>query len=244
MPFGSDPFRDTISSISNLVFTNGRVTNAFRQRSLSGQFSRCIQLYGSTVGHQCLSAAIPFGTRSYHSHPVQALTESPMPFGSDPFRDKKNEMVVFSRSVWSPMPFGSDPFRDISKNTTIKEDYRVVTNAFRQRSLSGLIHTHTSLCQKRISHQCLSAAIPFGTGLHVGNGERSAKLVTNAFRQRSLSGPKLALAKRKAEKESPMPFGSDPFRDSKISESKLAMNPLESPMPFGSDPFRDRQGRC
>ena len=37
-----------------------------------------------------------------------------------------------------------------------------------------------------------------------------------------------------------MPFGSDPFRDHRLSNNLKVIT--QSPMPFGSDPFRDRGG--
>ena len=37
---------------------------------------------------------------------------SPMPFGSDPFRDERSTDQVLRSFPQSPMPFGSDPFRD------------------------------------------------------------------------------------------------------------------------------------
>ncbi len=64
-------------------------------------------------------------------------------------------------------------------------------------------------------------------------------LVTNAFRQWSLSGP--SPCKTKLDNlyaESPMPFGSDPFRDLFL-QIQYVLEISLSPMPFGSDPFRD-----
>ena len=87
---------------------------------------------------------------------------SPMPFGSDPFRDPILARIAPYYPAGSPMPFGSDPFRDRELDEVKKE--------------------------LALSHQCLSAVIPFGTrSLRLKQGWGSCS--------------------------SPMPFGSDPFRD-------------------------------
>ena len=62
MPFGSDPFRDLI-----------------RPKLIQQLKSFC---------HQCLSAVIPFGTPLVRRGVEPVECGSPMPFGSDPFRDK------------------------------------------------------------------------------------------------------------------------------------------------------------
>ena len=80
LPFGSDPFRDT------------------------GKLS---PLTTGAVGHQCLSAVIPFGTRN-------------------------NAPLLRTAFSLSPMPFGSDPFRDKRKESNLKKALKAVTNAFRQ----------------------------------------------------------------------------------------------------------------
>ena len=108
----------------------------------------------------CLSAAAPYGTLQRHHRRLHP-NESPMPFGSSPFRDSglrsdcsgRNCLQCLSAAApfgttnslpadirpfdLSPMPFGSSPFRD----------------AWKWRELGA---TAASL-------QCLSAAAPFGT---------------------------------------------------------------------------------
>ena len=57
---------------------------------------------------------------------------SPMPFGSDPFRDSLVMFGSIIRLLSSPMPFGSDPFRDNGECGVECGTVSVVTNAFRQ----------------------------------------------------------------------------------------------------------------
>ena len=87
MPFGSDPFRDIAFEVSTLA-TIAR-------------------------GHQCLSAVIPFGTGQGQGEASEASEGSPMPFGSDPFRDQKNRKCVQSeyrnrhQCLSAVIPFGT-----------------------------------------------------------------------------------------------------------------------------------------
>ena len=96
------------------------------------------------VYRRLLTAAspMPFGSDPFRDVTVVVLAsiatmESPMPFGSDPFRDKRKRRnrILLCRS---PMPFGSDPFRD-----QLSDEMGIFEDAER--------------------HQCLSAVIPFGT---------------------------------------------------------------------------------
>ena len=105
MPFGSDPFRDL-------------------------WYLKIILL--TSVGHQCLSAVIPFGTKA----------------------EKLERRFV---RATSPMPFGSDPFRDQQAQSSRK--------------------------QYITCHQCLSAVIPFGTVFRISVPQWGMDGVTNAFRQ-------------------------------------------------------------
>ena len=142
----------------------------------------------SARGHQCLSAVIRFRTTLKPNAVCVNVNRSPMPFGSHPFQDR-----------W--------PFADILRQSPL------VTNAFRQSSVSG----------------------PGGCF----GGLRLELEVTNAFRQSSVSGRGVGVIDPPVVCHgSPMPFGSHPFQD--ILKSWLpALLAAKSPMPFGSHPFQD-----
>ena len=90
MPFGSDPFRDNkaLSLMFGRVFKCHQCLSAvipFGTLNLAGQ-GHMVQ-----PRHQCLSAVIPFGTKSVEFGYLSfGIHLSPMPFGSDPFRDRRN----------------------------------------------------------------------------------------------------------------------------------------------------------
>ena len=130
MPFGSDPFRDLeIEALNNL----------------------CLKL-----GHQCLSAVIPFGTTTTSNVPVH-LTYSHqclsavIPFGTGKHAGKTVAAVHGHQCLSAVIPFGTT-------------------------------HDKTPACHTSFCHQCLSAVIPFGTQ-YLFHLHDLFRVVTNAFRQ-------------------------------------------------------------
>ncbi len=164
-----------------------------------------------SMGHQCLSAAGPFGPVGINFSPALVLIghqclsaqrdlrrwkkankvghqclSAAGPFGPPHMRRQST-----SGKRWSPMPFGSGAFRPTSGMHKIARTVQRVTNAFRQRGLSAQNEGVLSIRWEK-SHQCLSAAGPFGPSPSSWKGSGKSPAVTNAFRQRGLSAPRQA----------------------------------------------------
>ena len=190
MPFGSHPFQDVeLGSLTRPLFATGHqcLSAVIRFRTFSSL--GCLLYW--LQSHQCLSAVIRFRTSNRSKDPVWIRQRSPMPFGSHPFQDAVRRAGSL-RAAWG--------------------------------------------------HQCLSAVIRFRTRRH-SEARLKTRIVTNAFRQSSVSGRKNMAGCSIDCGWSPMPFGSHPFQDAE-SPVRAVRNAAASPMPFGSHPFQDWEQDC
>ena len=214
MPFGNRPSRDL--SIPALPASgNDRVSNAFRQSSLSGLGKPRKNPMDSEL------SPMPFGNRPSRDTKLAAANEicrqvSPMPFGNRPSRDLKLETKGIYPIKGSPMPFGNRPSRDWNVIRNIRQGAKCL------QCLSAIAPLGTHKTAHGILQDLAASPMPFGN-----RPSRDAKAlamafdsnatVSNAFRQSPLSGQQLMNANLEMIVIlSPMPFGNRPSRDSTL----------------------------
>ncbi len=78
-----------------------------------------MELKNALHGRQCLSATSLFGSKFMSDYKTFGQENwSPMPFGNEPVRLKKQRLDHNELQVWSPMPFGNEPVR-LNVNTKV-----------------------------------------------------------------------------------------------------------------------------